>query len=73
MNAELMTQYLQFVADNLLVDFGCSKEYNVKCPFDFMELISLEGKSNMFEKRESNYQKAGVLGGIGSIDFNEEF
>tara|TARA_R110002050_G_scaffold276317_4_gene421532 strand:- start:1749 stop:2720 length:972 start_codon:yes stop_codon:yes gene_type:complete len=74
MNAQLMTQYLQFVADKLLVDFGCSKEYNVECPFDFMELISLEGKSNFFEKRESNYQKAGVsAGGLGTVSFDEDF
>ena len=74
MNAKLMTQYLEFVADSLLVDFGCSKEYNSKNPFDFMELISLEGKSNFFEKRESMYQKAGVKsGGNGTVSFDEDF
>ena len=74
MNATLMTQYLEFVTDRLLVQFGCKKEYNVKNPFDFMDLISLEGKSNFFEKRESNYQKAGVTSGnTGNLDFNADF
>lgn len=74
MNEKLMVQYLEFVTDSLLVEFNCPKVYNVKNPFDFMEMISLDGKSNMFEKRESNYQKPGVAAGSsGAISFNEEF
>lgn len=61
MNSELMSQYIEFVADRLLVELGNEKVYNVTNPFDFMELISLEGKSNFFEKRNSEYTKAGVL------------
>lgn len=60
MNAELMRQYIEFVADRLLVALGCSKKYMVTNPFDFMELISLNGKTNFFEKRVAEYQKAGV-------------
>ena len=61
MNATLMTQYLEFVADRLLVELGCAKVYNSTNPFDFMDMISLQGKTNFFEKRVSDYQKAGVL------------
>ncbi|WP_420388379.1 ribonucleotide-diphosphate reductase subunit beta [Roseivirga sp.] len=61
MNADLMAQYLEFVADRLLVELGCSKEYNSTNPFDFMEMISLQGKTNFFEKRVGEYQKAGVM------------
>ena len=61
MNAKLMTQYLEFVTDRLLVEFGCDKVYNSTNPFDFMDMISLQGKTNFFEKRVSEYQKAGVL------------
>jgi len=61
MNSELMSQYIEFVADRLLVELGNEKVYNVTNPFDFMELISLEGKSNFFETRNSEYTKAGVL------------
>ena len=60
MNADLMTQYIEFVADRLLLELGCEKHYNASNPFDFMELISLQGKTNFFEKRVSEYQKAGV-------------
>ncbi len=74
MNANLMTQYLEFVTDRLLLEFGCEKEYNATNPFDFMEMISLEGKTNFFEKRVSEYQKAGVKsGGTGSISFDADF
>ena len=74
MNAKLMTQYLEFVTDRLLMEFGCEKEYNATNPFDFMEMISLEGKTNFFEKRVSEYQKAGVKsGGTGSISFDADF
>jgi ribonucleoside-diphosphate reductase beta chain len=61
MNATLMTQYLEFVADRLLVELGCDKEYSVANPFDFMDMISLQGKTNFFEKRVAEYQKAGVM------------
>ena len=61
MNAKLMTQYLEFVTDRLLVELELEKEYNVTNPFDFMDMISLQGKTNFFEKRVSEYQKAGVL------------
>lgn len=62
MNADLMCQYIEFVADRLLVALGCSKVYNATNPFDFMELISLQGKTNFFEKRVAEYQKSGVMG-----------
>ncbi|PRY14910.1 ribonucleoside-diphosphate reductase beta chain [Pontibacter ummariensis] len=62
MNAKLMSQYIEFVADRLLVELGCKKIYNSANPFDFMEMISLQGKTNFFEKRVGDYQKAGVLG-----------
>lgn len=61
MNQDLMKQYLEFVADRLLVDFGCSKVFNVACPFDFMENIALQGKTNFFEKKVSEYQKSGIM------------
>jgi ribonucleoside-diphosphate reductase beta chain len=61
MNAVLMTQYLEFVADRLLVELGCDREYNSSNPFDFMDMISLQGKTNFFEKRVAEYQKAGVM------------
>ena len=61
MNAALMTQYLEFVADRLLVELGCEREYNTSNPFDFMDMISLQGKTNFFEKKVAEYQKAGVM------------
>jgi ribonucleoside-diphosphate reductase beta chain len=61
MNSDLMKQYLEFVADRLLVDLKCSKVFNVDNPFDFMTNISLQGKTNFFEKRVGEYQKAGVM------------
>jgi ribonucleoside-diphosphate reductase beta chain len=61
MNAGLMTQYLEFVADRLLVELGCDREYNTSNPFDFMDMISLQGKTNFFEKKVAEYQKAGVM------------
>ena len=74
MNATLMTQYLEFVTDRLLGEFNCQKVYHSTNPFDFMEMISLEGKTNFFEKRVSEYQKAGVKsGGTGSISFDADF
>lgn len=61
MNATLMCQYIEFVADRLLVALGNKKYYNATNPFDFMENISLNGKTNFFEKRVGDYQKAGVM------------
>jgi len=61
MNSDLMAQYIEFVADRLLVELGNEKVYNVSNPFDFMEMISLQGKTNFFEKRVGEYQKAGVM------------
>jgi len=61
MNADLMSQYIEFVADRLLVELGCAKIYHATNPFDFMEMISLQGKTNFFEKRVGEYQKAGVM------------
>ncbi len=66
MNSELMSQYIEFVADRLLMELGCEKVFNATNPFDFMEMISLQGKTNFFEKRVGEYQKAGVLGGGGN-------
>ena len=75
MNAKLMCQYIEFVADRLLNSLGYPKVYNSENPFDFMETISLEGKTNFFEKRVSEYKKAGV--GVDRADqelkFNEDF
>ena len=61
MNCRLMREYIEYVADRLLVALGCEKAYNTKNPFEFMEMISLEGKTNFFEKRVGEYQKAGVM------------
>jgi ribonucleoside-diphosphate reductase beta chain len=60
MNSDLMAQYLEFVTDRLLMALGCSKVYNSENPFDFMQNIALQGKTNFFEKRVAEYQKAGV-------------
>jgi len=62
MNAKMMCQYIEFVADRLLVALGYHRLFNATNPFDFMELISLQGKTNFFEKRVGEYQKAGVMG-----------
>jgi ribonucleoside-diphosphate reductase beta chain len=61
MNAEMMTIYIRFVADRLLVALGYEKIYKVANPFEWMEAISLQGKTNFFEKRVGDYQKAGVM------------
>jgi ribonucleotide reductase beta subunit family protein with ferritin-like domain len=63
MNDKLMGQYIEMCADRLLTSLGCSKIWNTANPFEFMELISLQGKTNFFEKRVGEYQKAGVMGG----------
>jgi ribonucleoside-diphosphate reductase beta chain len=60
MNSDLMSQYLEFVTDRLLVALGVPKVYNSENPFDFMQNIALQGKTNFFEKRVAEYQKAGV-------------
>jgi ribonucleoside-diphosphate reductase beta chain len=74
MNADLMKQYLEFVADRLLVDLGCSKIYNSACPFDFMENIALQGKTNFFEKRTGEYQKSGIMNkNSDKFEMNEDF
>ncbi len=75
MNADLMCQYIEFVADRLLTELHCQKLYNSTNPFDFMEMISLQGKTNFFEKRVAEYQKAGVMseGDHKSFSMDEEF
>ena len=77
MNSELMSQYSEFVADRLLVELGNAKEFNVSNPFDFMDMLSIQGKSNFFEKRVSEYQKAGVLSNTsqtaGGFTIDEDF
>ncbi len=61
MNAEMMSQYIEFVADRLLLSLGCEKVYNTANPFPWMDMISIQGKTNFFEKRVGDYQKAGVM------------
>lgn len=89
MNSKLMCQYIEFVADRLLVALGNKKVYNSTNPFDFMDNISLAGKTNFFEKRVGDYQKAGVMASTkketgtdeaekknengGSFNFDEDF
>jgi ribonucleoside-diphosphate reductase subunit M2 len=73
MNSELMTTYIKFVADRLLVALGHPKIYNVQNPFDWMELISLQGKTNFFEKRVGEYQKAGVMASVGAQENSDAF
>jgi len=76
MNAKLMQQYIEFVADRWLQELGYSKMFNAGNPFDFMEMISLEGKTNFFEKRVGDYQKAGVAGGtkeVQAFSLEEDF
>jgi ribonucleoside-diphosphate reductase beta chain len=76
MNASLMTRYLEYVTDRLLVQLGCEKAFNVKNSFDFMDMISLEGKTNFFEKRVSEYKKAGVMTDErkqGELVFDDDF
>ncbi|PWJ59515.1 ribonucleoside-diphosphate reductase beta chain [Dyadobacter jejuensis] len=80
MNAALMNQYIEYIADFWLERLGCEKVYGSSNPFDFMELISLPGKTNFFEKRVGEYQKAGVMSGVKDkesgghkISFEEDF
>ena len=87
MNSSLMGQYVEFVADQMLIDLGYSTLYNSKNPFDWMDMISLEGKTNFFEKRVGEYQKSGVMANLegnggdasssacasGNLDFGADF
>jgi len=75
MNAELMCQYIEFVADRLLISLGYPKQYNATNPFSFMDLINLQGKTNFFEKRVGDYQKSGVMAAKGkqTFDLSEDF
>jgi len=73
MNSDLMTRYIEFVADRLLTALGHSKLFGASNPFDWMELISLQGKTNFFEKRVGEYQKAGVMATTSSEDVTKGF
>lgn len=75
MNSNLMKQYIKFVSDRILIDLGYSKIFNVSNPFDFMESISIEGKTNFFESRPTQYQNANVLNKSrdSSFIFTEDF
>lgn len=76
MNADMMNQYIEFVADRLLVELGNPKIYNATNPFDFMDMINLQGKTNFFEKRVGEYQKAGVANNASSeqtFSLDEDF
>jgi ribonucleoside-diphosphate reductase beta chain len=75
MNADLMKQYIEFVADRWLAELGYPKMFHSANPFDFMEMISLQGKTNFFEKRVGDYQKSGVLnsGEMQSFSLEEDF
>ena len=75
MNADSMIEYIEFVADRLLNSLGIEKVYNTKNPFPWMELISLQGKTNFFEKRVGDYQKSGVMSDRSKQTFtlDEEF
>ena len=78
MNKDLMSEYIEFVSDHLLVSLNQDKHFRTKNPFDWMELISLQGKTNFFEKRVSEYQKSGVMDSLINQDdrifkMDEEF
>jgi ribonucleoside-diphosphate reductase beta chain len=70
MNSKLMAEYIEFVADRWLGELGYAKIFNTANPFDFMEMISLQGKTNFFEKRVGDYQKAGVMSGKDTQTFS---
>ena len=72
MNSDLMSQYIEFVADRLLLELGCPKFFDATNPFDFMEMISIQGKTNFFEKRVGEYQKSGVLNNDADQTFSLE-
>ena len=69
--ADLMQTYIEFVADRLLVELGCEKRWNVQNPFEWMTLISLQGKTNFFERRVGEYAKAGVMNSISNPNQHE--
>lgn len=73
MNSDLMAKYIEFVADRLLVDLGYSKHYNTQNPFPWMEMLGLEGKTNFFERKVSEYAKAGVANGNNELTWDEDF
>ncbi|KAI3813086.1 hypothetical protein L1987_17802 [Smallanthus sonchifolius] len=73
MNGDLMTKYIEFVADRLLSSLGYSKVFNAQNPFDWMELISLQGKTNFFEKRVGEYQKASVMSNLNGVTDSHVF
>ena len=74
MNAKLMCEYIEFVADRLSNQLGYDKIYNTSNPFDFMEMISMTGKTNFFEKKVSDYNKASIHGEMnGPLNLNSEF
>ena len=83
MNASMMSQYIEFVADRLLQDLGYRPLFGSKNPFDWMDMISLEGKTNFFEKRVGEYQKSGVMASLhddksspknrGTLSFDADF
>ena len=73
MNADLMKQYIEFVADRLVVQLGYDKIYNTENPFDFMEMISLEGKTNFFEKRVGDYSLSSGQKDDSAFDFSADF
>lgn len=70
MNSKLMSQYISFCADRLIYTLGAPKYYNVSNPFEWMEMISMPGKTNFFEKKVSEYQKAGVMQGDDKTKFS---
>lgn len=73
MNSDSMSQYIEYVTDHLLTELGLPKMFNVSNPFDFMDMISLEGKTNFFERRVSEYQKAGVATDAGRDGGHHDF
>ena len=73
MNSESMTQYIKFVADRLCIQLGYKKIYNATNPFDFMELISLEGKTNFFERSVGEYSLACKSNPLSAFEFSEDF
>lgn len=73
MNSKTMGEYIEFVADQLLSDLGVPKHYGTKNPFPWMEMLGLEGKTNFFERKVSEYAKAGVTTGNNELNWDEEF
>jgi ribonucleotide reductase beta subunit family protein with ferritin-like domain len=71
MNADLMCQYIEFVGDRLLLQLGLDKHWKTANPFDFMELISMNSKTNFFESRVSQYSRAGISNSLNQKDTTE--